>query len=404
MRKKRLIQTFFVLMIGLVTLAAPAAYAVGNDTSVVNSGDDANINASVNQSSSVAVSNNNTAVVSQDVNAHSNTGHNEASGNIGGSSIHTGNAGVNVLMETNANSNTTAIAGASQGSINMTDVVNTGDDADVNTSANTSSHTFVQNSNDAVVTQTCGSGGLMSTFTFTMPHGGCTANTGHNEANDNIGGAGITTGNAGIGLGMSSQLNDNKTVIGGAGNGLFINDTLITNTGDNADVNASVNDTHKVGVFNHNSAFVHQMLNAHSNTGYNDANDNIGGAGVLTGKAGVEMLMVTDANSNKTGIGSNLSPLLSNIDDIVNTGDDLYSNTSTTSNSSAFLKSKNYLMSFQNIFEDSNSGHNDSNDNIGASTTLSNMAGVSVGMATSGNENANVLGNVLGSLLGFLLM
>jgi len=405
MKKNKYMKTFFVLMVGLVMLGTPTAYAVGNDSSIVNSGDNATVNSSANQNSSVAVSNENTAVVTQNVNAHANTGGNDANGNIGGTSMTTGNAGVEVLLKTDANNNTTGIAGASQKSANMTDVVNTGNNADINTSTNTNSSIGVSNSNNAVVSQSCGGylGGL--SLLGGMFGGGCDANTGGNDMNDNIGGTHMSTGNAGIAVGADVKANKNNTLIGGgAGNGTVLNGTTITNTGDDASVNASANDNQTVGVANYNTLFVEQVLNAHANTGYNDANDNIGPSAMTTGNAGIETLLGVHANSNATGIGGNLFPVLANLDDVVNTGNDLTANTNVNSNSTVGLTGLNSLLSSQHVWEHSNSGHNDTNDNIGGASMGTHFAGVSVGMTSTGNTNANMFGGLLGSLLSMLMM
>jgi len=410
-------KTFLVLATSSVMLAVPAVYATGNGTSIVNSGDNTTVNTSTSQTSSVTVNNTNTATVDQNVNANSNTGNNTANSNIStggtGTSILTGAAAVSTALSVAANNNTTAIGGVNPVSANMTDVTNTGDDANVNTTTSTNTSVQVNNTNMAQVSQSCG-GGLEQPsllFGFDLFHmGGCNANTGHNSANSNIGGAGITTGAAAVGVTMTDQLNKNRTLIGdplvlNMGTGL-LNDTSITNTGDDAVINTSATNTSDVGVNNLNEAMINQMVNANSNSGWNHANENIGGAHVMTGAAGVGVNLGTNVNTNTTGIGGGLGllPVGANLNDFVNTGDDLLANTSISSNSSATLNNLSSLYTQQFVWQHSNSGHNYSSSNVGSTMLGTNGAGISVGLSSGGNTNTTVLGGFLNSLMSLLLM
>lgn len=406
MRKSRIIKGLYVFMIGLFMVAAPSALAVTNDTSVVNSGNNANVNSNTTQNTSATVTNTNTAVVDQVVNAHSNTGGNDANRNIGGAGITTGNAGVDVMMTTQANKNTTALdMGMGGTSANTTDVVNTGDNSHVNTSTNTNSSTTVTNDNMATVTQSCGGMGITDGLfgPMHMGMGGCSANTGGNDANRNIGGAGVTTGNAGIAVGMDNHLNQNMTAIAGNNGAGLTNGTTITNTGNNANINSNATTNSSTSVANSNVASIMQWLDAHANTGYNDANRNIGGTGITTGAAGIEMLMGTHANSNTTGIGNGMSSALSNLDNVVNTGDNLNNGTSVLSNSSASLANLNTMVSSQHVYEYTNSGKNDANSNVGDPGIGTHFAGITLGMSTTANENGSLFGGLLGSLLNMFL-
>lgn len=395
-------KTFLVLATSSVMLAGPAVFAAGNGTSIVNSGDNATVNTDTYQTSSVNVNNTNTASVDQNVNASANTGNNTADKNIStggtGTSITTGAAGVSTALSVAANSNTTAIGGVNPASANMTDVTNTGDKANVNTSTTTNTSVLVNNTNSAEVSQSCGGGVGPSLLTLDFQLGGCNANTGHNSANSNIGGAGITTGAAAVGVTMQDQLNRNRTLIGDPltldqGTGL-LNTTSITNTGDNALVNTSANNTSTVGVNNTNEALIDQAVFADSNSGWNHANENIGGAHVLTGPAAVGVNFGVNANTNATGIGGGLGllPMGANLNDVVNTGDNLLANTSVTSNSSALLNNTSSLLTEQFVWQHSNSGMNHSSSNVGSTTLGTNGAGIGVGLTSGGNTNTTVLG------------
>jgi hypothetical protein len=386
------------------TITAAAAFAIAvspaiaavNDTSVINSGDHVDVNSSTNTSSSTFVNNNNSAAVNQTVNASSNTGGNDANGNISlggaGTSINTGAAAVNTALSVEANLNQTGISGGSTATSNLTDVVNTGDDLDVNTSANNANFVSVNNSNNAYVNQAVDA----------------KANTGKNDANSNIGGGTINTSGAAVGTELGVKVNKNETAVGGLGAGSLtagslVNATSATNTGDWVDINTSANNSNAVFVSNYNSLYSDQYVNAKANTGYNDANSNIGGGDIHTGPAGVSTGASVEANHNATGIAGWLGSLSlsGNVGDFVNTGDDLEANTSVNNASFSDVLNTNELYSYQAVWEKSNSGKNDANFNIGHTFIGTNGAGVGTGLGLTANANWTGIG-WLGSWLGWL--
>lgn len=82
-----------------------------NGSSVVNTGDDVTINSSANNSTTIEVINQNVLNLSQRVNSYTNTGNNEADGNIGSVAgvIITGDATSTTSMDVHANNNCTRI-------------------------------------------------------------------------------------------------------------------------------------------------------------------------------------------------------------------------------------------------------------------------------------------------------
>jgi len=387
---------FFLLIALVMVVAQPVSVlAQTNGTSVVNSGDNADVDSSSTQTTSINVVNNNQAQVSQSVNASANTGGNSADGNIAlngaGATINTGAAAVSSALSVDVNHNMTAIAAPDMGgSLNSTDVVNTGDDADIDTSTNTSTTIGVSNSNSAYVNQ------MVS----------AKANTGKNSADDNIGGAAINTGAAAVGSNLGVVANKNTTAIGsGMGAsllnnpmpGTLTNGTQVTNTGDDADIDTSANSSTSVGVMNSNMAMISQMVWGYANTGKNSAEDNIGGAAIGTGPASVGTVLGVNANHNLTGIsGFGLFPTTLNLHDIVNTGDDLDSDATTTTATTVGTENINVLTACQTLWSMSNSGWNYGHDNIGAALLGTGAAGVGANYLLGGNLNTTLLGNVMG--------
>jgi LPXTG-motif cell wall-anchored protein len=273
------------------------------------------------------VTNNNNAVINQEVNATANTGNNQANRNIafGGDAgvIVTGNATVNTNLAANANQNYTVISGAEGTATSNVDLINTGDNATV--TANTTTHNTVEvtNNNQATVNQ-----GVTAT-----------ANTGNNEANNNIGGGSITTGGITVNTNVITNANGSYTfIIDSATTGLDVfnqflqlllgqnlddvlsqcqcggsvidpgqtgaNNTAITNTGDNVTVLGEHTSTRTVVVTNNNVANINQNVNVTANTGNNTCNNNVGSCDITTGDVTVTTTLVANANWNFTLIGN----------------------------------------------------------------------------------------------------
>lgn len=131
-----------------------------SQSDVVNTGDTVNTDNSASNQNATTVHNSNNATINQQVNADANTGRNTADRNIsiGGNAgiINTGNAGVNVLMIADVNSNTTGILGNGIGSNYMVSglgFVNTGYNSQAHSSNNSQNTNSVFNVNFADTVQ-----------------------------------------------------------------------------------------------------------------------------------------------------------------------------------------------------------------------------------------------------------
>ena len=187
----------------------------------------------------------------------------------------------------------TQVAEGFSESNNQTEVVNTGNSADVQQSNTSKSDLTVTNQNDATVTQT-------ST---------AEANTGGNEASRNIsigGDAGvINTGNATTNTTGVVSANNNTTAVS-QGSGSGGSGTSVTNTGNGATTSSSSNSKTSVLAANNGTATIVQAGTAKATTGNNKADRNIsigGNAGVITtGAANANMSYLVAANNNKTAV------------------------------------------------------------------------------------------------------
>jgi len=327
------------------------------------------------------------------VKSSSNTGYNTANGNIssgGGTSITTGVATTAVQANASANSNTTllGLGGSSVGS-NMTEIINTGDDADIDTEVETETNIGVGNFNSAVMNQ--------------FVEG--SANTGFNGASGNIGPAGLSTGNAQVGVELEALANENLTLIGGgSANGGLGNSTIITNTGEDVEVETEVENETNIGISNINLMFANQAIFGSSNSGYNAANSNIGNTEVTTGSALLLSSLGLGGNTNATGIeASVLSPNAENLVDIANTGDDLETESEMELETNLAVENTNSMLSSQIFLVSSNTGFSETSTNIGGSSVLSGASGTGAESSTSGNTNMTVIG-MLGTLLNLLAL
>lgn len=391
---KKLVKTFFVSAVALVlTAATPLAYAQVNDTTVVNSGNDVDVQSSASQTSNINVINQNRAVVQQNVAVDANTGGNTANRNIGDTSVSTGNAIVNTNLNVDANSNATHVSGIDPMTMNFTDVVNTGDMLDVNTNTNTNTNVNVANQNLAAVRQNVA----------------IDANTGDNRANRNIGGTSVDTGNVNVGTTADLVLNRNMTHIGDpmSSSSLFsshdslVNDTVVTNTGDDVLINSSANANTNVNVRNDNRTRVAQNVHVLADSGFNRANRNIGGSDTSTGNVGVNTDLMVAANANMTGIFHDpMSMGGMNFVDVVNTGDRLNSNTNVSSNQNTNIVSVEELLALQRHHEMISTGFNRSNRGIGGSSIFTGGTGTNTGFMVRGNLNRTFVGDFFDFFLG----
>lgn len=365
------------------------ALAATNGTSVVNSGDRVNIESEVEKESTVIVNNNNTAATTQTVLSNANTGGNSANRNIGGTSVTTGNAVTSSALGVEANHNTTAISMPSTGAdANLTDVVNTGNRADVETEVEIENTVVVNNTNSL----------------YSMQGATSNSNTGANRASRNIGPTAVTTGNAGVSTDMWVDGNRNETAIGSmSGNGgSLLNSTMVTNTGNRADVESEAESETTVIVNNTNMGWFSQYMMGKSDTGLNLASRNIGATGVATGNALVSANMGVEANHNTTGIGgSALAPTGINLFDVVNTGNYFEGEAESETELVTVVNNGNLLTSLQSLFLNSNTGYSSARRNIGSSLISTGVGATGSSVYSGGNHNMTLIGSLI-ALAGLL--
>lgn len=265
---------------------------------------------------------------------------------------------------------------------NDTSVINTGDDTSVVSNNSQSSSTNVSNSNTATVSQSVNA----------------SADTGNNTASGNIGGGSVTTGPATVTSSMGVNANHNATLLSGNINPLTVNATDVLNTGDDASVFTNSSSNNSLNVSNSNSANVNQSVYAAANSGYNSADENIGGGTVHTNAATIGTNMGVALNHNTTGIGGGAGQAgLLNDTSVTNTGDgaSVYSNVNNTSSVNVANSNSAYVT--QALFGNANSGYNSASENIGGGYVTSGPAIIGAMMGVDANHNATGIGSGMGA-------
>lgn len=389
----------------------------GANIYIINTGNNATFNDRRTSNSATTVNNTNSATIAQVAALTANTGDNTSNRNINlngdAGVIRTGNAVVVTDIEATANHNQTVVANAAQGGdVSSTELTNTGNNVEVDSSEEINSDTTVNNSNTAEVDQ--------------VVH--VEANTGRNTANRNIafnGDAGvIETGNAMVVTSLETDVNRNQTVIAGAGASSSGEDTTeVVNTGNNVDVDASTEINDSTTVNNSNTAEVDQEVNAVANTGDNTANGNIGNTSISTGDVTIHTEVITNANNSYTFIiDSNLTGLelfqqfvaaflgmsweelvagynpqtTSNGDNtsVVNSGNNVTVLAENTQNRQVVVNNTNDATVNQTVNASANTGGNSCTGNIGGCQITTGDATIWTRLIANLNNNFTFIGNV----------
>ncbi len=347
-----------------------------HELQVTNTGDTVSTEQNTEANTLTDVNNTNTTEVNQQVNAEANTGNNEASKNIsfGGNAgmITTGNAGVAVSNQTNANNNTTYIDPSAQHVGNNAYITNSGNGLYADTSSQNTRNTNVRNSNSTYINQ-----GVQSK-----------ANTGGNKADGNISIGGLAgvihTGDAFTNVDFLVTANGSVVLVGGSGDGFGPGSgasIFLLNTGDNSRFLSSADRNSRTSVQNSNDltvtqhcgygvagAFVDgQLRGCSADTGNNNSSRNIGygtDAGVIqTGDAVVAVSTEVEGNTNSTQV-QNSSTGNGSETDVVNTGDNAHVANNSSSNTETTVNNSNSAHLNQNVNAYANTGNNIANRNI----------------------------------------
>jgi hypothetical protein len=222
--------------------------------------------AGVNVSNTTTVTQNNTANVSNNISASSNTGNNDANDNTGDGevSVDTGNAEANVSVTNAVNSNEAHVdCGGCPSDVSVV-IEDNGSHSENAVDLDLSNTTWVDQNNEADLDNNVD----------------VWANTGYNDANDNTGDGEVSvdTGNAKANATVSNMANANVAFVGGDGEGAL--ELIISGNGTDTLNYIDADLANTLTVQQNNDADIENDVEVGANTGKNDTNDNTGDGGV----------------------------------------------------------------------------------------------------------------------------
>lgn len=264
-----------------------------------------------------------------------------------------------------------------------TGIVNSGNNANVDTSTTQNTTVTVSNSNSAQISQ--------SSFNV--------ANTGGNSTSGNIGGGSVASGAAVTSTNLGATANQNQTAIALPSSGLGSGDANVVNTGNHLDLDNSSTQNTTAVVSNNNQLYAQQHSVGLANSGLNSTDGNIGGGNVTTGPAATATEFDIEANANQTaldlsGMGNGMGGALS----FTNTGNHANVDNSNVLNTTVVVSNDNTACISQDAFSLANSGLNFTDGNIGGGSVAT--GGAMTGTEFSVMANKNMTGIDMASLGG----
>lgn len=211
-----------------------------------------------------------------------------------------------------------------------------------------------------------------------------TVNTGENSTSSNGGNAGIDTGNAQSLTSINNQNINSNT----ANPSCNCEDTNVSANisgngfGSSNALNLGLNGN--IDLFQGNTAQITNNSVNQSNTGYNSANNNLGGVLIKTGNASAYTIIVNkNINFNSGLSGSGLSSISLSISGNGVNSDNLIN---LIFNKSLDYESKNIAVIYNNVTNNANTGGNTASNNNGSVLIAT---GDAVSVVTIANENIN---------------
>lgn len=264
----------------ILVLGQNFSYPVfAEEYSISGNGEGSSSQINVKQEESKAVEQNNNTEIKNEVKAESETGNNQASGNSGETEIKTGDASQDTTVINSGNTNE-AQAGCcptySGGSATIS-----GNGADSQNQIN-SSQTMGSN-----ITQ---NNGAKITNNITVY-----ANTGDNEASDNLGNSTITTGDINIQTAVFNQGNNSYAKIGGSKAPL---DIKIAGNGASSVNDVDENNTEYQVVYVNNYLDLSNNVKHFASTGGNKAYKNLGNVKIITGDIYLDIILSNKFNNS----------------------------------------------------------------------------------------------------------
>ncbi len=219
------------------------------------------------------------------------------------------------------------------------------------------------------------------------------SDTGHNKANDNIGGdVTVKSGAANTDVTVQNSANSNVANVANCGGCNGGADVLISGNGRNSTNEVGLTQVNRTGVEQTNVANVNNNTTVNSNTGHNKANDN-GGQGdvsVESGAVDTTVTVGTAVNSNVAAVGGSSAGANNGVSArILGNGRNSDNSIALLLANSAEVAQTNVANVNNNTTVNSDTGFNKANDNIGGDVSVkSGKANTDVNVDTMANFNA----------------
>lgn len=361
----------------LLNMATPAYAAT--TIQISGNGQNSTNDANVSMNHTTLVTQNNTAVVTNNVDADARTGNNDANGNNGGEVlVVTGDASTNVSVSNHLNRNSAQVDCCPQG------------DTEVLIEGNAQNST-----NNANLTSLSSNTLFQGNSAYVDNYVDADARTGANDANANNGGnVTIMTGKATANASVNTTANSNWALVGGEDDNGTGNVSLrIIDNAQNSTNNIDLTLDRFTLLDQFNTAVITNNVDVDARTGNNDANGNNGGDVLIgTGDASVDADIFNNVNFNWAAVECDciLEDLLAKVDgnaqDSTNTIDAVLFPSDTL----AFQANDALLDNYED--KDAKTGSNDANGNNSGSegdpTIVTGDASVSDTISNTGNVNS----------------
>lgn len=334
--------------------------------------------AAVSTTSTTAVTQSNTANITNNVDSNASTGGNDASFNTGGNTtVNTGDATNNVEVSNAVNVNDATVTPCGGCAGQEVDVTISGNGAFSHNGAD------VDNTSTTALTQD-----NVANITNNVD---ADAKTGYNDAGFNTGGdTVIRTGDASVGIVVDNMANANIARIGGGAGGAGGSSITISGNGAFSTNGVDLDNVSVIALEQDNEANITNNIDADAKTGGNDADFNTGGdVHIVTGKAStdVEVSNLVNFNAADVDCGCVLDDLELKI-----AGNGAFSFNGIDADDTHVLAAGQVNDAYltNNVEDDAKTGYNDAGFNVGE---VDSDPSVRTGDASSTTEVSNS-GNV----------
>jgi len=363
-----------ITSVALLANVTGSAFAATTSVEISGNGRDSVNDATVSNSSTTSVVQNNIADVNNNIQVNSNTGGNRANDNSGEVYVRSGDAVTDVTVVNDLNRNTARLDCCTTGGTNVKIGGNLRDsDNSVTLSQDNSKNAF--QTNVASVTNNVD----------------VDAKTGNNHANDNLGGSvDVRSGATETVIGLFTKANDNKLLVGG-GNSAGAGDVsaLVMGNGRNSTNDIDLSMTRDLNVLQSNYAVVTNSVDVDAVTGKNHANDNSGEVMIRSGHALTGVLVDNMVNFNAAAVdcGCLLGNVSAKISDNLR---DSENDITLTLDDSREVFQTNLSDLNNDLYVDGKTGNNHANDNLSGDTDPAIHSGHAISefeVRNTGNTN-----------------